>query len=360
LKAIVYHGPGDVRLEDRIVPEPGPGQVRVKVAAAGICGTDVAEFVHGPHFFPIDSPHPHSGHEGPTVPGHEFSGWITAVGSDVTGFDDGDLVAVGAGVSCGSCVQCLAGNSNLCLTYWTVGLQADGGLAEEAIVPASCVLNLAGSEITADLAALAQPMSIGIHAAGRGRVTNEDRVVVLGAGGIGSFIVRAAVSVGAKVTAVDIDLSRLGAATRLGAMSTVDGMDPAFENLFEDGHPDVVFECTGRSESLIRAASLVADLGRLVVVGHQAEPVALDFKQIALDELELIGTQAHVFAADLPTAVSLIAVDPGVWASVAPTVLPLDQVVEAGLIPMAKGESGQIKTLFDPAATSPRPLNTGI
>jgi (R,R)-butanediol dehydrogenase / meso-butanediol dehydrogenase / diacetyl reductase len=331
----------------------------VKVAAAGICGTDVAEYVHGPHFFPIESQHPHSGHRGPTVPGHEFSGWVTAVGRDVTGFEEGDLVAVGAGVSCGSCPQCLAGNTNLCLTYWTVGLNGDGGLAEEAVVPASCVLNVAGSAITPDLAALAQPMSIGVHATGRGRVSSEDRVVVLGAGGIGSFIVRAAATVGASVTAFDLDPGRLDVATRLGAESALDASGSSFEELSEDGPPDVVFECTGRPESLVRAANVVADHGRLVVVGHQADPVALDFRQIALDELELIGTQAHVFASDLPMAVDLIAADPAIWASVAPSVLPLDQVVEAGLIPMAKGESGQIKTLLDPAVTAPRPLDTG-
>lgn len=360
VKAIVYHGPGDVRLEDRSVEEPGPGQIRVKVAAAGICGTDVAEYVHGPHFFPIERRHPYSGHEGPTVPGHEFSGRVTAIGPDVIGFEEGDLVTIGAGVSCGSCSQCLSGNTNLCLTYWTVGLQADGGLAEEAVVPASCVLNVEGSSITPDLAALAQPMSIGVHAAGRGRVTSEDRVVVLGAGGIGSFIVRAAASVGATVTAVDLDADRLEVAMRLGAASAFDASGDGFESLSEDGHPDVVFECTGRAESLIRAANLVADHGRVVVVGHQPEPVALDFREIALDEVELIGTQAHVFAADLPMAVDLIAADPGLWAAVAPNVLPLDQVVEAGLIPMAKGESGQIKTLFDPAVTAPRSLDTRV
>jgi (R,R)-butanediol dehydrogenase/meso-butanediol dehydrogenase/diacetyl reductase len=284
---------------------------------------------------------------------------VTAVGQDVTGFEVGDLVAVGAGVSCGACPQCLAGQTNLCLTYWTVGLHGDGGLAEEAVVPASCVWNVAGSAITPDLAALAQPMSIGVHATGRGRVTNDDRVVVLGAGGIGSFIIRAATTVGASVTAMDLDADRLEVARRLGAESALDASGGGFERLTEEGPPDVVFECTGRPESLVRAANIVADHGRLVVVGHQADPVALDFRQIALDELELIGTQAHVFAGDLPTAVDLIAADPEIWVSVAPHVLPLDQVVEAGLIPMAKGESGQIKTLFDPVATAPRPLDTG-
>ncbi len=360
MRAIVYHGPGDVRLEERPEPEPGPGQIRVRVATAGICGTDVGEFVHQPHFFPIESPHPHSGHLGPTVPGHEFSGWVVATGPEVSGFEQGDLVAVGAGVSCGACAPCLAGNTNLCISYWTVGLHGDGGLADLAVVPVSSALNLAGSSITPDLAALAQPMSIAVHAVRRGRVTEGERVVVLGVGGIGTFIVRAAASAGAAVTAVDIDSRRLEVAGRMGASTTLDVSAGGIDEIDGEKPPDVVFECTGRPESLIRAVSLVADHGRLVVVGHQPEPVAVDFRQIALDELELIGTQAHVFATDLPIAVDLLAADPGVWAIVAPNVYPLDHVVETGLIPLARGDAGQIKLLFDPALHSPRPLDTGI
>jgi (R,R)-butanediol dehydrogenase/meso-butanediol dehydrogenase/diacetyl reductase len=359
LKAIVYHGPGEVRIEERPEPVPGAGQLSVRVAAAGVCGTDVAEYVQQPHFFPIDTAHPHSGHVGPTIPGHEFSGWVTGVGPDVSGFSVGDLVAVGAGVSCGICSMCQAGNTNLCHSYWTVGLHGDGGLAEFAIVPASCALDVTGESITPDVAALAQPMAIGVHATRRGRVGPEDRVVVLGVGGIGSFVVRAAAALGATVTAVDLDPNRLEIAARLGATAVLDAAN-GLEELSEAEPPEVVIECTGRPESLIRAVSLVADHGRLVVVGHQAEPVAVDFRQIALDELELIGTQAHVFAVDLPAAVDLLAFDPGVWTGVAPVVYPLDQVVEMGLIPMARGEAGQIKLLFDPATSAPRPLDTGV
>ena len=184
--------------------------------------------------------------------------------------------------------------------------------------------------------------------------------MVIGVGGIGTFIVRAAASAGAAATAVDIDPRRLEVAGRLGASTTLDVSSGGIDEIDGETPPDVVFECTGRPESLIRAVSLVADHGRLVVVGHQPEPVAVDFRQVALDELELIGTQAHVFATDLPIAVDLLAADPGVWAIVAPNVYPLDQVVETGLIPLARGDAGQIKLLFDPALQSPRPFDTGV
>lgn len=356
MRAVKYHGAGDVRIEDAPVPEPGQGELLVRVATVGICGTDVGEFVHGPRFFPLEAGHPHSGHFGPTIPGHEFSGWVIGVGDGVTGFAEGDLVGIGAGVACGECPPCQDGRTNLCLSYWTVGLHSNGGLAEAAVVPASCSYSLAGSPITADLAALTQPMSIGMHATRRGRVEAGDRVLVLGAGGIGSFVIYAAAASGATVTAMDLDPQRLAAASRLGAATTIDVSAPAPEEELNQDKPTVVLECTGRPDSLLRALRLVADGGRVVVVGHQSEPVAVDFREVALDELEIIGTQAHVLAQDFPAAVDLIAADPGAWAEVAPTVYPLDQVVEVGLIPMAKGESSQIKVLFDPSADAARPL----
>ena len=358
MRAVRYHGAGDVRLEQLPVPDPGPGELQLRVATVGICGTDVGEFVHGPRFHPLDTAHPHSGHSGPTIPGHEFSGWVTGVGERVTGFTEGDLVAVGAGVSCGVCAPCQGGHTNLCREYWTVGLHSNGGLAESAVVPASCTFNLSNSAITPDLAAMTQPMSIAVHATRRGRVIEGDLVTVLGAGGIGSFIVHAAAGAGATVTAVDLDPARLDTAARLGAASTLDVSAPRPDGLLNGDKASVVFECTGRPDSLLRALQLVADGGRVVVVGHQPEPVAVDFREVALDELEIIGTQAHVFAQDFPGAVDLIAADPGAWTEVAPMVYPLDQVVDVGLIPMAKGESPQVKVLFDPAVDTPRPLRT--
>ena len=171
--------------------------------------------------------------------------------------------------------------------------------------------SLAGSSITADLAALIQPMSIGMHATRRGRVEAGDRVLVLGAGGIGSFVIYAAAASGATVTAMDLDPQRLAAASRLGAATTTDVSALGPEEELNEDKPTVVLECTGRPDSLLRALRLVADGGRVVVVGHQPEPVAVDFREVALDELEIIGTQAHVLAQDFPAAVDLIAADPG-------------------------------------------------
>ena len=121
--AAVYHAPGDVRVED--MPEPGEPQgadVVLEVSRAAICGTDASEFAHAPKFFPIAAPHPFSGHQGPTIMGHEFTGRVVALGPEAAGLSIGDRVVCGAGVSCGACEWCLRGRTNLCASYYTLGL----------------------------------------------------------------------------------------------------------------------------------------------------------------------------------------------------------------------------------------------
>ena len=139
MKAARYHGRLDIRIEDVPTPVPADDELLLAVAAVGICGTDAAEFAHGPTMFPIDHAHAVTGHRGPMMPGHEFSGTVVAAGRDVSGFAEGDLVTSGAGVSCGVCANCRAGRTNLCDRYFTIGLNRDGALAELTTVPASAL-----------------------------------------------------------------------------------------------------------------------------------------------------------------------------------------------------------------------------
>ncbi len=355
----MYHGPGDVRFEEVPEPVPGPGDLLVEVGSVGICGSDAGEYVHEPHFFPIAERHPFSGHQGPTIPGHEFSGRVIAVGDGVEGFRIGDLVASGAGVSCGTCDQCLRGRTNMCRNYWTVGLHAHGAMAEQVKVPAMCCLNLSDRSITPDVAALAQPMAIAVHASRRGRIGPDDVVLVIGAGGIGSFLTFATAATGATVVATDIDPAKLAIASELGAAATVDAApgDELGDRLIgAAGPPTLVFECTATPGCLQLAVETVADNGRVVVVGHQPAPVAIPFKQVSFGEKELIGTMAQAFAADFAPAVDLVTKQPEVWEKVAPTVFPIEEFLTAGLIPMTERRATQIKTLFDPSLDTPRPL----
>jgi (R,R)-butanediol dehydrogenase/meso-butanediol dehydrogenase/diacetyl reductase len=361
MKAAVFHGQRDIRLAELATPEPADGELLLCIAAVGICGTDAGEYAHGPSMFPIEHRHPITGHCGPMVPGHEFSGHVVAVGPNVNGFAEGDLVTSGAGISCGSCRQCRLGRNNLCERYATVGLQRNGGLAEFTTVPASACLNVERRPLTSDVAAMAQPMSIAVHALRRGRPEPGDEVVVLGAGGIGAFLIHAAAKHGARVTAIDLDAERLAIALRLGATQTIQATraEPLLDQLAAlASAPQIVYECTGVASGVEAAVGTVERGGRVVVVGLHKAPVPVNLTTVALQEKELIGTLAHVFDADFGLAVDLLEDETDLWAQVAPTVIPLDDLVEIGLRPMIEGGAAPIKALLDPRLDAPRDIRT--
>ncbi|MDP5129087.1 MAG: alcohol dehydrogenase catalytic domain-containing protein, partial [Pontimonas sp.] len=156
MKAAVYHGPHDVRIEQKPQPAPAQGEVLLKITRSGMCGTDASEWKSGPLLFPIASAHPVSGHSGPMILGHEFIGEIVGLGEGVSGFAMGDRVASGAGISCGECPRCAEGRTNLCQRYVTLGLNRDGGMAEYVAVPTSTLVPLPDG-LSDDFAGLAQP-----------------------------------------------------------------------------------------------------------------------------------------------------------------------------------------------------------
>ena len=356
MKAAVYHGAGDIRIENVPDPTPGTGELLLEIHAVGICGTDVGEFVHGPMSY-ATAGDPVTGHRGPLIPGHELSGRVVAGGPGSGEFEIGAVVASGAGISCGECFQCLAGRTNLCLRYSTVGLQRNGGLAQLCNVPAATCVDVSPYGLDEETAALAQPMAIAVHSMRRGRVGPGDAALVIGAGGIGAFLTYAVAESGARVTVADLDRGRLELARTLGAAETINPSGPGrlAEALTELGvRPTVVYEVTGGRGPLEEAIATVVPGGRVVVVGLQERPFELDFRRLTLSEVELIGTNAHVCGADLPEALRLLANRGGRWTDVAPTMIPLDRLVDDGVRPMADGRATRIKTLIDPWADAAR------
>jgi (R,R)-butanediol dehydrogenase/meso-butanediol dehydrogenase/diacetyl reductase len=353
MRAARFHGAGDIRVE--AVPEPGdpgPGEVLLAVRAVGVCGSDAVEYTHGPALVhDLGTPHPVTGHLGPLTLGHELAGEVAAVGDGVDGVAPGTLVACGAGMSCGACGPCRAGRTNLCETYATIGFHRDGGLAEYCLAPASICADAGAYGLTPDGAALAQPMSIAVHAARRGRASSGETALVIGAGGIGAFLTWVLASWGVDVAVTDLDEARLAVAAGLGAGATI----PAGGEL---PAADVVFEVSGTEVGLATAIALVPRGGRVVAVGHQHGTPPVDMKRITFDELELIGTVAHVCGDDLPEALRLLALRRKGWGDVAPEVLALEELVDDGIVPMAERRATRIKTLVDPAASVRRASDT--
>jgi (R,R)-butanediol dehydrogenase/meso-butanediol dehydrogenase/diacetyl reductase len=268
-------------------------------------------------------------------------------------------VASGAGMSCGDCPQCRAGKTNVCGRYATVGLSRHGALAEYVTTPADICLEVGGLGLTADTASLIQPMGIAHHAFRRGRPEEGQPVVIIGVGGIGAFLTYVAAGAGVTVIAVDLDSARLALAASLGATLVVDPArdDPAkfVSNL--DRLP-AVYEVTGTEGGFRSAWRILPPGARLVTVGIQKAPVLVDLPTLTLGEREMIGTNAHAAAVDLPAAAGLIADRSDGWSDIAPHVFPLEMLVEEALQPMSEGRPRRVKTLFDPSVASPRPVRS--
>jgi (R,R)-butanediol dehydrogenase / meso-butanediol dehydrogenase / diacetyl reductase len=353
MRAAVYHGRRDVRVGPvSEPPQPAPGEILLRVRRAGICGTDAHEYLHGPVLVPLRERHRASGHLGPTILGHEFAGQIVDVGPGVDRFGVGDRVVPGAGVWCGRCDWCRAGRTNLCMTYYTLGLHANGGLAEYALVPERMCYPVPAA-CSDDAAGLAQPMAIAFHSVRRARVSPGQVVVVVGAGGIGAFIILAALALGAaEVVAVDVDETRLRTASALGAAHTIyaRGQDPTQTIALLTGGQGahVVIEASGAPEGPSMALASVRRGGLVLIVGLQAERRPIDLLDLAMREVELTSTWAHVCDVDLPQALAVLAArDPAPL--VVERVVPLERLVADGLVPLAEHRTHG-KILVDPTA----------
>jgi (R,R)-butanediol dehydrogenase/meso-butanediol dehydrogenase/diacetyl reductase len=332
MRAAVYRGRGDVRVEEVPYPgAPGPGELVLEVLRAGICGTDVHEYLHGPHLIPTGRP---------MVIGHEVLGRVAEAGSGA-GFRPGERVVPGAGRWCGECLWCRSGRPNLCAHYLTYGLQADGGLAEALRVPAA-MCHRVPDGCPDDAAVLAQPLAVAQHAVSRSRLAPGETVALFGVGGIGTWVLAAMVNRGlGPVIAVDVSAVRLDTARRLGAAETVEagvGAESRLRELTGGAGADVAIECSGTEPGLRAANASVRRGGRLMLVGLQAEPRALDLHRLVIDEIEVLSSNAHICDTDLPAALSMLARFAHAQ-DVVDRVIPLERLVPDGIMAMAEGRA---------------------
>ncbi len=343
MRAGVLHDVGDLRIDEVAVPEPGPGEVLIRVAVCGVCGSDATEFGRG---LVLAQP--------PVVLGHEFAGTVAAVGAGVD-LPLGASVVCGAGVACGDCKPCRLGRTNLCRSYTTIGFHHNGGLAGYVIAPAGIVYDASGSGLSLDTLGLAQPMAIAVHAVRRSGLTAGQDAVIVGVGGIGAFITIAAVATGARVLVVDLNAERLELARRLGAADTLrPGEMSLAEKLAASGFDvDVFFEVSGSAPGLASVLEAAQPGATIVPVGIQRGEPALPLGSWTLREYLIVGTVAHVYATDVVDAVALLQSRPD-WSDIAPDVLPLDDLVDGALQPLLAGQAAQVKALIDPWATAPR------
>jgi L-gulonate 5-dehydrogenase len=304
--------------------EPGPGEVVVRPEAVGLCGSDFHYFLG--HIGSVDDAQLY-----PRIQGHEAAGILDAVGPGCAPeLQPGERVAIWPLVSCGRCYPCRIGRGNACANISLIGVHRDGALAERALVPDTQVFPVGDRDPAA--AALIEPVSIAVRAIVRGRVAQGENVVVFGAGPIGQAIAVAAIDRGASVLLVDRVQSRLerGKATGADVLAVGEGEDPvaaAVEWAGSDG-PEVVYEATGAAEVARTAVELVAQAGRVVVVGLGSHDTPLRISDLAFKEIDVLGVSC-CNAAEFADAVSLVARRHEVLAGLVTHEFPLEQAPEA-------------------------------
>jgi alcohol dehydrogenase, propanol-preferring len=299
MKAAVFYG-GDrpLEIEEIPTPEPGPGEVLVKVASCGVCHTDLHYLDHGTPTFK----------KPPLVLGHEVAGTIAS--PDPTGrLAEGDHVLLPAVVSCGRCMACRTGRENICEHSVMLGNNVDGGYAEYMTIPAKDVLRLPDEIPLIEGAIIADALTTPYHAVvHRGRVQPGDRVVVVGCGGVGLNLVQMAAALGARVVGVDLSPEKLAWATRLGAEAVfnprdVERPEKTLRELTEGG-ADVAFEAVGRPETQELAVNSLRTGGRAVLVGYSPASLKLNTGRVMFRELEIVGSLG-CRPADYPRVIEL-------------------------------------------------------
>ena len=295
MKAAVWYGYKNVRVQDLPEPSVKEGFVKIKVNYAGICGTDRHEYV-GPNFIPVTKPHRLTGRTAPLIIGHEFSGVIAEVGPGVTGWNVGDRVTANGTICCKTCKACRSGHYNVCERLGFVGVGEDGVFAEYVLFDAERLFRIP-ENVTQRQALLAEPLACGIHATRLIGGVNGKRVVVIGPGGIGLSCFFAARLAGAsKVLVAGLGKERRELVLRYNG----DYVDTAERSLadcvreWSDGEmADVAYECVGLQSTLDAALEVLAPCATLMVMGVFEKLPTLNMNVLQECERIIRTSQAH-------------------------------------------------------------------
>ncbi len=249
MKSIVIPRPGEISLQERAIPEPGPQELLIQVMASGICGTDL-HIYRGEYLGSY-----------PVIPGHEFSGIVTATGSQVTRFKVGDRVAVEPNISCDNCVNCLNNRQNFCLHWQAIGVTLPGGMEQSVAVPEKAVFSI--GDLPFEVGAFMEPLSCVVHGIERTHIELGDRVAVLGAGPIGILMIQMArIQGAAHIAVLEINPGRAELARRFGPDRVVAGLD----QLQPDAY-DVVIDATGAIPVMSRSIDFARKGGTVLLFG---------------------------------------------------------------------------------------------
>jgi 2-desacetyl-2-hydroxyethyl bacteriochlorophyllide A dehydrogenase len=281
MKTLVCAEPGIFLMTDTEMPEPGPGQVLLKVRQVGVCGTDLHAFEGTQPYFSY-----------PRILGHEL-GCEVADASGSPWFREGEAVTVIPYFACGDCIACRKGRPNCCVSLAVYGVHVDGGMREYITVPVDSVVS--GGGLGTEALALVEPLAIGMHGVRRAGIVAGEDVLVVGAGPIGLGLMRFAALAGARVISMDVNRRRLDVCRTLGVEDIVDGSSEDAEarvrELTGGRMPDVVIDATGNLSAIRTAFRYLAHAGRFLLVGLQKGDVAFSHPEFHKREATLMSSR---------------------------------------------------------------------
>ncbi|MGQ9732478.1 MAG: zinc-dependent alcohol dehydrogenase [Candidatus Zipacnadales bacterium] len=284
MRAVVFEAPLQARLAELPEPEPASGQVRVRTRLAGVCGSDMHAYLGSQPFFVY-----------PQIPGHEVVGEVVSDG-EAQSLKPGQRVVLDPTINCGHCRPCQLGRYNCCSNIQVIGVHAPGVMAEFFVAPEQR-LHPVPDSIPDEIAVMAEPLSIGLHAVNRAELHARDRIAIVGAGPIGLSILLMAELRGARCAVSDIKPTRLALAERLGAELTIDANEVDALQVIEDWTEGegvaVAFEAVGSPSTIRAAVDMAASAGRVVILGLCHQEVCLPGVMFVRKELEVIGSRLH-------------------------------------------------------------------
>lgn len=309
MRALRWHGQKDLRLEN--IPEPSVGreQVKIKIKWCGICGSDIHEYESGPLLIRTSKPHPLPGSKmSPVVMGHEFSGKIVEIGSDVQGFHIDDRVIIRPTMPCYHCYWCKKGNHVQCSSLGSIGFVWDGGFAEYMVAPVDCIFKIP-DKLSFETASFVEPLSCAVHAVERSGLKPGDSVAIIGAGPIGCLTMQAAQACGAgSIFVVETIEKRGRIALQLGALALFNPneVDPGKEIAKMTGglRADIAFECAGPQAAMLTALNVTGKGGKIVEVGQMVGSCDFPFSKLWMHEKTIITTQGYTH--EVPAAITFL------------------------------------------------------
>jgi threonine dehydrogenase-like Zn-dependent dehydrogenase len=283
MKALFLTAIGQTEIREIEKPSIGPEEVLLKIGMVGFCGGDLNGFKG---LFELQ--------EYPNVLGHEVGGIIEELGNQVPeSFKTGQKVTVYPYLNCGKCISCRKGRRNACQDNKTMGVRRPGAMTRYIAIHWQDLFT--SEKLSLKELALVEPLTVGFHAAARGRVSSQDRVAVIGCGIVGMGAIASAVNRGAEVIAIDIDDSKMDIAKKIGVAHTIntsreDLHEALMRITFGDG-PDVIIEAVGNAITYRAAVDEVAYTGRVVCIGYAKSAVEFNTGIFVRKEIEILGSR---------------------------------------------------------------------